>query len=252
MRQAVVIASTQSTYMRRVVRRMCEQNSPPRTVFVGSKAHRFLFKLQSFRRVRSHLGLKEAFLRIAAGRTRSKVADQAQEPSLSDLQQKYHFDVRAFDVMNSGDILTELLKHPTIAILAGAGLADRATIASVQGRCLNGHPAILPGIRGVDVLQWSLVKGVPTGVSAHMVVPTVDAGDILQVKSLPPEHGESFDRFAVRLVEAQADTLADAATEFLEGRSQPKNHDLSRSELVFAAPQSIHERARRIFDEMKG
>lgn len=247
MRQVVVIASSQSAYLRRVVRRLCEQNSPPRTVFIGSTAHRLLFKLQSFRRVRSHLGLKEAIFRIVAARTRSKTIDQAKEPSLSDLQQKYQFEIRTFDTMNSGVILTELLRQPTTVILAGAGLADRATIAAVRGRCLNGHPAILPGIRGVDVVQWSLVKGAPTGVTAHMVVPAVDAGDILKVKDLPPEEGESFDEFAVRIVDAQADTLADAAVEFLEGRSQPTSHDLSKSQLVFAATRKIQDRARQIF-----
>ena len=250
MRQVVVIASSQSAYLRRLVRRMCEQDSPPRTVFIGSKAHRLLFKLQSFRRIRSRLGLKEALLRILGAGARSNIsASRAQEPSLLDLQQKYQFNLRTFDSMNSGVILTELLRYPTVVVLAGAGLADRATIAAVRGRCLNGHPAILPGIRGVDVLQWSLVKGVPTGVSAHMVVPAVDAGDILRVESLPPEQGESFDEFSLRLVELQADNLASSAIEFLEGKSQPARHDISKSEMVFAAPREIHDRARQIVDK---
>ncbi|RUM96281.1 hypothetical protein EET67_19150 [Pseudaminobacter arsenicus] len=250
MRRFVVIASSDNRYVRRVIRRLCEQKHPPHIVLVGSRAQRILFKLQSFRRIRSQIGLLEALRRLIRSRSGAK-SPQEPEPSMPDLQSKYRFDLRTFDAMNSGIILASLRGwRGSVAVLAGAGLADSATIGAVGGRCINAHPAILPGIRGVDVLEWSLVKRRPTGVSAHLVVPSVDAGDVLKTEEVSPNPGETFDDFAARLVDRQADILAEAAIEYVECKSQPTPQDLSKSEIVHVAPRSIKDQARQMFSEL--
>lgn len=246
MHQFVVIASAETRYVRRLVRRLCEQGHAPHAVLLGSRAQRVFFKLQSFRRIRSQLGLVEALYRLKSARATAQPDDA--EQSLAELRDRHGFDIRSFDAMNGGEMLVTLLETPkAVAILAGAGLADRATIAAVDGRCLNGHPAILPGIRGVDVLEWAIAKQKQPGVSAHLVVPSVDAGDILKTAEMTPLPGESFDRFAIRVVDKQADTLAEAAVDYVTGRSQPFAHDLEQSELVYAAPRAVKRRARAIF-----
>src|SRR3546814_1811957 len=91
------------------------------------------------------------------------------------------------------------LEDPVVG-LAGCGLVDRAVIHVARGGCVNGHPAILPGIRGVDVVEWALVgEDEPLGVTAHLVVPQVDAGEILRVERVEPEAGETLDRKSTRL-----------------------------------------------------
>lgn len=249
MNRFVVIASNESNYVRRVVRRLCERGNAPRVVLLGSKVQRIYFKIQSLRRIKSQIGLKEALARLRRSRTTS--ANIPGEPSISELRAKHDLDVRTFDAMNSGAILVALLEHPdTIAILAGAGIADRATIAAVKGKCINAHPALLPGMRGVDVLEWALVRRKPLGVSAHLVVPSVDAGDILKTKGITPEVGETFERFSARLQELQADVLADAAIEFAAGKIAPVPHDLTQSELCLVAPAAIKQQARNMFHSL--
>lgn len=246
----VVISSTESSYVRRVVRRLCESGRAPRMVLLGSKAHRVHFKLASFKRIRSQLGLKETFLRLMHSLNSTWDVPE-KEPTISALQSKYGFKVQSFDAMNSGTILIALLEDTdTVALLAGAGLADRATIAAVRGRCINAHPALLPGIRGVDVLEWALLKGKPTGVSAHLVVPSVDAGDILKTHALSPLKGEKFNNFLGRILNLQADVLADAAMEYADGQALPIPHDLSQSELCFAASRRIRNQARAAFEKL--
>jgi len=244
-----VISSSENNYVRRVVRRLCEKGRPPRIVLLGSRAHRIYVKLSSFRRIRSQLGLKETLLRLRGLGGTSGAASN--EPSIAELQSKYGFELLSFDMMNSGTILVALLEDSdTVAILAGAGLADRATIMAVHGKCLNAHPALLPGIRGVDVLEWAIVKGKPLGVSAHLVTTSVDAGDILKTCELTPQLGETFEEFAARVVDLQADVLADAALEYASGEAKPWPHDLSKSELCFVAPRSIKNQARTIFEQL--
>lgn len=246
-----VISSGESHYVRRVIRRLCEKGHPPRIVLLGSKAHRIHFKLSSFRRIRSQLGLKETLLRLIQSSTASGVATG--EPSIAELQSKYGFEVRRFDAMNSGTILVALLEElGTVAILAGAGLADRATIAAVGGRCINAHPALLPGIRGVDVLEWSILRGKPTGVSVHLVVPSVDAGEILETRELAPQKGETFAGFSARVLDLQADSLAETAVRYILGETVPIPHDLAQSQLCFAAPRSIKRQARAAFERLAG
>ena len=47
---------------------------------------------------------------------------------------------------------------------------------------LNGHFAILPNIRGMDTIEWSVLKGQEVGITVHFVDPGVDTGRIILKK----------------------------------------------------------------------
>ncbi len=117
-----------------------------------------------------------------------------------------------------------------------------------RGGCVNGHPAILPGIRGVDVVEWALVgENEPLGVTAHLVVPQVDAGEILRVERVEPEAGEDFDAYNHRLVLRQAANLARAALDVADGTAAKSPNPADRGVLRFAAPDHVHRAARAAF-----
>ena len=52
--------------------------------------------------------------------------------------------------------------------------------------CVNVHPSLLPKYGGVGAFFWVLRNGeTQTGVTAHHIVPRVDAGDIIIQKAIP-------------------------------------------------------------------
>ena len=62
-----------------------------------------------------------------------------------------------------------------------------AEILELPGlRVIHVHTGFLPDVRGADVLLWSLmVRGRP-GVSAFLMTPRLDDGDLLGATELPP------------------------------------------------------------------
>jgi len=64
-------------------------------------------------------------------------------------------------------------------VILGARILKQRTIDQFPKGILNIHPGILPGNRGLDNLKWSLVKGLPVGVTAHFIDSRIDMGYIV-------------------------------------------------------------------------
>jgi methionyl-tRNA formyltransferase len=64
-------------------------------------------------------------------------------------------------------------------------------------RALNLHPSLLPWNRGAAPNVWPLVDGSPAGVSLHVMVPAIDAGDVVaqdEVEVRPDDTAETLYR----------------------------------------------------------
>lgn len=66
-----------------------------------------------------------------------------------------------------------------LGIISGARIIRRAVIELFDEGILNIHPGKLPETAGLDLLYYTIVKGVAMGVTAHYIDPRVDAGDEL-------------------------------------------------------------------------
>ena len=248
-----VIANQESHYARRVVDGLCRAGHPPACVFLGSRVQNILFKLASLRRIWGRLGVTEVYLRL---RQRGTGAEHSAEPlslSLAELETQYDFEIRRYDKINQGSLAVELLSIPScVTVLAGCGIVDLSIILASRGGCVNGHPAWLPGLRGVDVYEWAILKEKHFGVTAHLVEERVDAGKIVRRAQLQPEPGESFAQFYQRLLKAQAEVLCAAAIDLSEATGLRIDNDLSHSELCFAMPNALKEQARKKYQQVFG
>ncbi len=68
---------------------------------------------------------------------------------------------------------------PDVAVHAGAGILRRRTVEIPQLGVVNAHMGILPPLRGMNVVEWSVLFGFPVGCSVHLIDDGVDTGDIL-------------------------------------------------------------------------
>jgi len=248
MSDLIVIARDETSYACDVVSGLCSFGKPPSIVFVGSGAQRILFKLSSLRRIWRQLGPLEAMKRIQRSKEQPSVRSGRSSPSIDSLSRNYGFEVEKYDIINQGSMIVRILtaKQP-ITVLAGCGIVDKALIDASSGRCLNGHPAWLPGLRGVDVFEWSILKDVPFGVTAHLVDEKVDAGKIILRRRLVPVGEKNFWTFSERLRKAQADVLVRAAIMMHAGKAESIENSEANSELCLAMPDRLHAQARRKF-----
>jgi phosphoribosylglycinamide formyltransferase-1 len=59
-------------------------------------------------------------------------------------------------------------------------------INAFPNRILNIHPSLLPSFRGIRAVEQALAAGVKvTGCTVHLVVPEVDAGEIIMQAVVP-------------------------------------------------------------------
>lgn len=237
-----VVASSDNTYVRTIVLRALERGLRIDHILMGSRAENVLFKVNSLRRIRGRLGWLEVLRRL-----RSRHADvdvHSSQRSLKEVAESHGIPVVEYDSVNSGAVLAALAQARSgVVVLAGCGLVDRAFIAAASGRCINGHPALLPGLRGVDVVDWALHLGRAVGVTAHLVEPAVDSGAILVSRPVHISPGESYAEFRRRVVAEQAEVVVEAAHQVVAGRAQGVRHAMSESTLCFAAPDRVRRDA---------
>ncbi|MCC6952786.1 MAG: hypothetical protein IT290_01575, partial [Deltaproteobacteria bacterium] len=84
----------------------------------------------------------------------------------------------------------EFIKEQEIDIMILAwwpGIIKAAAIAAARIGWLNMHPSLLPLGRGKHPYYWSMVEGVPHGVSLHFIDAGIDTGPILFQREVPIE-----------------------------------------------------------------
>jgi phosphoribosylglycinamide formyltransferase 1 len=87
--------------------------------------------------------------------------------------------------------------------VAGAGIIPATGIGSKK--IINVHPGIIPSARGLDAFKWSIVDGVPLGVTMHFIDAEVDAGKIIAVVRTPVFKTDSLEVLARRHYELELD-----------------------------------------------
>lgn len=75
-------------------------------------------------------------------------------------------------------------------------------LAIPSWRALNLHPGLLPHNAGAAPNVWPLVDGSPAGTTLHVMVPALDAGDIVEQVPVPTYPDDTAARLYRRLEEA--------------------------------------------------
>ena len=106
------------------------------------------------------------------------------------------------------DNLNEVNASGERILICGSGIIPKKLID--QNTIINSHPAILPLVRGLDALKWSLRNGQPLGVTSHVISEEADAGFLIEQKEIEITEFDSFHSLAYRLYELEIKMLVDA------------------------------------------
>jgi methionyl-tRNA formyltransferase len=129
---------------------------------------------------------------------------------------------------------TQMLRslQPGLLVLAGARILSSDVLSTATWGALNAHPARLPGFRGTGVVSWSILRGVPVTVTVHVVVPDVDAGDVLETRLVPVEPGDTLDAIQHRADRMCAEALADVTAAIVRGEPISRTPQEARPDIL--------------------
>ena len=91
-------------------------------------------------------------------------------------------------------------------------------------RAINSHPGYLPVARGLDSLKWSILYGLPIGVTTHYTTDEADAGAMIKRRLVPLYYEDTFHSFAYRAYEIELDLLIQSIG--CEETIEPDNFDM--------------------------
>lgn len=106
----------------------------------------------------------------------------------------------------------DLLKRlePDMAVAAGFGEIVPPEYLDVPRRgCVNVHPGYLPHARGYNPNVWSIVEGIPAGVSIHVMAEAVDAGDIIARRKVASSFADTGKSLYERMERAAVDLFTE-------------------------------------------
>lgn len=109
---------------------------------------------------------------------------------------------------NSNEV-AKLIKNNTVDlyVIAGARILKKDVIEAAGDKILNIHPGILPKVRGLDTLLWSIYYDEPIGISAHFISPRIDLGLLIYKEKLELKKDDTTIDISLRLLEKQSDVM---------------------------------------------
>jgi folate-dependent phosphoribosylglycinamide formyltransferase PurN len=155
---------------------------PSAVVVTESSARRSKPRLRRFLRRPSRTSVLRAVMHAAETRIR-------RESSFTGLAG----EVRAAGPLNGRQMYETLRElEPDLLVLAGVGIVDAPTLEIPRIGTLNAHPALLPWIRGVGVVEGALLRDIAIGATAHLVDPDIDTGPIIRRQLVAAHRADSL------------------------------------------------------------
>jgi folate-dependent phosphoribosylglycinamide formyltransferase PurN len=100
--------------------------------------------------------------------------------SVREVARTYGFPVMTCSRQNAPRAVAQLKQwSPDLAIFTGGNILRDEVLKVPRLGILNAHLALLPEIRGMSSPEWSLLCGVPLGITIHFMDSGVDTGPIL-------------------------------------------------------------------------
>jgi phosphoribosylglycinamide formyltransferase-1 len=122
------------------------------------------------------------------------------------------FDAEIVDILRA--------HHVDLVCLAGfMRLLSPVFVRAFPGRIVNIHPALLPAFPGLDAQRQAWEYGVKvSGATVHLVDEGLDSGPIVAQEPVKVLSGDTPERLAARILEAEHRLYPRAVRHLLEGR----------------------------------
>lgn len=246
MKVAVLAPSPYSEVAAQVVAGLIRRGHPPVGVLTLPAVHASTLLRKSMQ-----LGpgtfVRYAARRVLGGGGKKDAAKDGAAPStpaLPELARTAGIPVVRVDNINSAEAVAALREWGAeVAIYTGGGIVRKALLDALPGGILNAHLGLLPRVRGMSSPEWSLLLGVPLGVTIHLMDTGIDTGPVLLERRLPDPPPASLADARARLVALGVEGLLQAIDGLSSGSLAPREQaERGRDHQHFV----VHERLRAL------
>jgi folate-dependent phosphoribosylglycinamide formyltransferase PurN len=131
--------------------------------------------------------------------------------SLRDISKVYNFPIALCNDQNARESLARLKQWaPDLIVFAGGNILRQQLLAIPRLGVLNIHLGLLPEIRGMSSPEWSLLTGVPVGITIHFMDSGIDTGPVLQRYEYPSaQHCDSLSDLRNQLIAFGVDKIGE-------------------------------------------
>jgi len=141
-----------------------------------------------------------------------------------------------------------------IGVVAGARILKQPVIDAVSVGIINLHPGLLPQMRGLDALQWSIYENQPLGVTSHVIDKRVDAGYIIERQVIKEYADDTLIDLSLRLQQTEINMVANAVRHLQDSKltgleaipSGLPYHRKMPAELEITIPQLLQTRLSKL------
>jgi folate-dependent phosphoribosylglycinamide formyltransferase PurN len=147
--------------------------------------------------------------------------------SLRQVAKRFGFPVVVCKNQNSSSAIVQLNEwSPDLIVFTGGNILRKPLLDVARLGVINLHLGLLPEVRGMSSPEWSLLNGVPTGVTVHYIDAGVDTGSILGHFEFPNiSECSSLDDLRHRLIAFGVEKLGEIVTALDRGTisAQPQS-----------------------------
>jgi len=80
-----------------------------------------------------------------------------------------------------------------LGVIAGARILSHEVILLIKHGILNFHPGLLPYVRGLDSVLWSIDQDFHIGVTAHLISDKIDSGTLVIKKKINVDSADNLE-----------------------------------------------------------
>ena len=166
--------------------------------------------LQKLLRINFPISLILAAEFISIESPRSILRSSKKPKLLSSKNLAKRYGIPYYVVTHNSKVTINLLKKYNVnfGIITGARILDISIIRCFQYGILNFHPGLLPIIRGLDSILWSIYKNHPIGVTAHLINEKIDSGLLVVQKKILIEVTDNLESLYEKNYQLQLDLLS--------------------------------------------
>ncbi len=138
--------------------------------------------------------------------------------SLREVAMLYDFPVNVCRDQNAPDSIARLREwSPDLIVFTGGNILRKKILELPRLGILNVHLGLLPEVRGMSSPEWSLLQGVPLGITFHYMDAGIDTGPVLRRYESPDAtRCESLNDLRNRLIASGVERIG----EVIEGLSR--------------------------------
>ena len=172
--------------------------------------------------------------------------DRYPDAGIAETLNRFNVDLKVVDNVNSKNFVDWVKSQKTDLIISAAypQIFRKSLLLSPNIGCINSHPSLLPRCRGAHPVFWAIASGEKqSGVTAHYMTNSLDAGDIILQRKFDMEPDIRYRELYDLIIDQVPELVKELNSFFSKGRHEGKPQDNNLA-TYFKNDRDIH---RKIF-----